>query len=75
LSHETCSYIRTYINAVSECVIMYLQRDFYNIIFKIKHKLYVASWSAPPPQGKIVGAHLAEAIPPVQCYLHCVVLK
>jgi hypothetical protein len=34
--------------------------DFYNIIFKIKCKLYIASWSAPPPppQGKILVAHV-----------------
>jgi hypothetical protein len=25
---------------------LYLQHDFYNIIFKIKHKLYIASGSA-----------------------------
>jgi hypothetical protein len=37
---------------------LYLQHDFYNRIFKIKHKLYATSGSAPPPQGKIVGAHL-----------------
>jgi hypothetical protein len=37
---------------------LYLQRDFYNIIFKIKHKLHVATGSSPsppPPQGKILG--------------------
>jgi len=28
---------------------LYLQIDFYNIIFKIKHKLYIASASAPYP--------------------------
>jgi hypothetical protein len=25
------------------------KQDFYNIIFKIKYKLYIASWSASPP--------------------------
>jgi hypothetical protein len=29
-----------------------LQHDFYNIIFKIKHKLYTPSGSAPPPPKK-----------------------
>jgi hypothetical protein len=28
---------------------LYLQHNFDNIIFKIKHKLYIASGSAPPP--------------------------
>jgi hypothetical protein len=28
---------------------LYLQHDFYNIIFKIKHKLYIALGLAPPP--------------------------
>jgi hypothetical protein len=36
LSHRTCSCIRMYINAVADSVILYLQHDFYNIIFKIK---------------------------------------
>jgi hypothetical protein len=43
-----------YINAVADSVMFYLQHGFYNIIFKIKHKLYIASGSAPhpTPQGK-----------------------
>jgi hypothetical protein len=36
---------------------MFSLHDFYNIIFKIKHKLYIASESAPH-QGKILCAHL-----------------
>jgi hypothetical protein len=36
-----------YINAVTDGVMLYLH-DFYNIIFKIKGKLYIASGSAPP---------------------------
>ena len=36
---------------------LYLVHEFYNIIFKVKYKLYIASGSAP--QGNIVGAHLA----------------
>jgi hypothetical protein len=47
-----------YINAVANSVTLYLQHDFYNIIFKIKHKLYIASGSAPH-QGKILDVHLA----------------
>jgi hypothetical protein len=40
-----------YVNAVANSVMLYLQDDFYNIIFKIKHKFYIASGSAllPPP--------------------------
>jgi hypothetical protein len=55
-----------YINAVADSVVLYLQHDFYNTIFKIKHKLYIASASEPPPlpppphQEKILGAHLSE---------------
>jgi hypothetical protein len=36
-----------YINAVADRVMLYLQHDFYNTIFKIKHRLYIASGSAP----------------------------
>jgi hypothetical protein len=32
-----------YINAVADSVMLYLQHDFYNIIFKMKHKLHIAS--------------------------------
>jgi hypothetical protein len=49
------------IDAVTDSVMLYLQRDFYNIIFKIKNKLYIASGSAPP-QRKILGAHLQHAV-------------
>jgi hypothetical protein len=48
LSHGTCSYIRMYINAVADSGMFYLQYDFCNINFKIKHKLCVASRSGPP---------------------------
>ena len=44
-----------YINAVANSVMLYLQQDFYNIIFKIKHNLYIASGSAPPPPRKNSG--------------------
>jgi hypothetical protein len=36
-----------YIHVVAESVMLCLRHDFYNIIFKIKHKLYIASGSAP----------------------------
>jgi hypothetical protein len=49
LSRGTCSYVCMYINAVPGSVILYLQHDFYDIVLKIKHKLYIASGSAPPP--------------------------
>jgi hypothetical protein len=38
-----------YISAVAGNVILYLQHEFYNMIFKIKHKLHTASGSPPPP--------------------------
>jgi hypothetical protein len=57
LSHGTCSYIRMYINAVAALRCAY-SMVFVNIIFKIKHKLYIASGTAPPPQWKILGARL-----------------
>jgi hypothetical protein len=41
-----------YTNAVAESGMLYLQHDFYNITFKVKHKLYIASGSAPPPSEK-----------------------
>jgi hypothetical protein len=37
---------------------LYLQHGFYNIIVKIKQRLYIAQGQSPPPQRKIVGAHL-----------------
>jgi hypothetical protein len=46
-----------------QSVMLYLQHDFYNIVFKITHKLSIALVSAPPPppastKGKILGVHL-----------------
>jgi hypothetical protein len=49
LSHGTCSYIRMYINAVADSVMLYLQRHFYNIIFKIKQIMCSFRVSPPPP--------------------------
>jgi hypothetical protein len=47
-----------YINAAAGSVMLCLQHGFYNVIFKIEHKFYVASGSAPPPPGRILGAHV-----------------
>jgi hypothetical protein len=50
-----------YINAVANSVMLYIELDFYNIIFKIKHNLYVGSLSPttttphPTAPGKIPG--------------------
>jgi hypothetical protein len=46
------------INAVADSVTLqlYLRHYFYNTFFKIKHKLYTASGSAPPPGGPTPGA-------------------
>ena len=53
MSHGTCSYIRMYINAVADSVMLYSRNDFYNVMFKIEHKLHIASGSAlPPPKEK-----------------------
>ena len=52
MSRGTCSYICMYINAVANSVMLQLRHDFYNIIFKIKHKLYIASGSAPAPSSE-----------------------
>jgi hypothetical protein len=41
-----------YINAVAGSVMLYLQHDFCNIIFKVENKLYTALWPAPPPPPK-----------------------
>jgi hypothetical protein len=61
LGHGTCSYTPTYMNAVADGV-MYLKHGICNIIFKTKHKLYIAPESAAPPtphpQGKTLGARL-----------------
>jgi hypothetical protein len=35
-----------HINSVANSVLLYLQHDFYNITFKIKHKLFIVSGSA-----------------------------
>jgi hypothetical protein len=50
MSQGTCCYIRVHTNAAADCDMLCLQRDFYNTIFKIKHKLYTASGSAPPKE-------------------------
>ena len=56
-----------YINEVADSVMLqlYLQHDFYNIIFKIKPKLYIDTGSATvPPQGKLLGAYpVASEVP------------
>jgi hypothetical protein len=39
-----------YINAVAKSVMLYLQHDFYNIIFKVTHKLHTALGSVPPKE-------------------------
>jgi hypothetical protein len=54
-----------YVNAAADSVMLqlYLRHDFYNMIFKIKHKSYVVSRSSftpHPPKEKILVAHLFD---------------
>ena len=51
MSHGTYSYICAYINTVANSVMLqvYLGHDFYNMIFKMKHKIYIALGLEPPP--------------------------
>jgi ribosomal 30S subunit maturation factor RimM len=54
-----------YINTVAGSVMLYLWSDFYNIIFKTKHKLYISSGSESHPpslQREILGAHVEKYI-------------
>jgi hypothetical protein len=55
-----------YINAVADSVMsqLCLGHGFYNMTFKIKNKLYIASRSAPPPppQSEILCAHLPPTL-------------
>jgi hypothetical protein len=54
-------FVCMYIKAVAGSVMLCLQHDYYNIVFKIKHKLYIVSGSAPPPpRRKILAAHLIQ---------------
>ena len=39
------------INAIVDSFMLYIRHDFYNIILKIKHKLYIASGSASSSPG------------------------
>jgi hypothetical protein len=58
LSHGTCCYIRMYINVVAGSFMLCLQRDFYNIDCKIKHKFISGSAPPPSPKRKNSGVHL-----------------
>ena len=64
MSPGTSSYISMYTNAVANSfrVQLYSEHEFYDIIFKIKRRLYIASGPAPfPLYGKTLGAHLHSA--------------
>jgi hypothetical protein len=61
LSHGTCSYIQMYKNAV-QTVLCCTYNMIFITIFKIKHKLYIASGAAPPCKGKILCAHLVTSL-------------
>jgi len=68
MSHGTCTYFCMYVNTVADNVMLqlYLWNNFYNIIFNIKHKLYIASgWPFHLPPMKTSGC----CTPPhVECY-------
>jgi hypothetical protein len=68
MEHVAAFYIYIYINAAANSAMLhlYLQNDFYSVIFKIKHKLRVAS--GPAPRLKILGAHLSIAVLPRKEY-------
>jgi hypothetical protein len=51
-----------YINAVADSVMLYLQLDFYNIIFKMKHKL--CSLRVSPSKEKFWVSACIATIPP-----------
>jgi hypothetical protein len=60
LSDGTCSYIRMYINAAANSVVWYLQHDFCNLIFKIRHKFYSLRVSPPPPSPRKISVLTPE---------------
>jgi hypothetical protein len=43
------AHVVIYIYMQLQTVMLYLRHDFYNIIFKIKHKLYIAPGVSPTP--------------------------
>ena len=45
MEHDICMYVNVGANSVT--LHLYAQHDFYIIIFKMKHKFYIASESAP----------------------------
>jgi hypothetical protein len=47
-------------NTIPDSVMLYIQHDFYKMIFKIKHKLCIASGSAPHPTKEISGCSPEE---------------
>jgi hypothetical protein len=49
MSHAWCSHICMCLNTVAGSIMLqlYLQCDFYNLIFQTKRKLYIASGSSP----------------------------
>jgi len=51
VNHRIISYIYMYINALAKNFVLqlYLWHDFYNTIFKVKHKLYIAPGCWPWP--------------------------
>jgi hypothetical protein len=56
-------------NAVADSVMLCLQHDFYNIIFKIKHKVYIdAGWNPPPPPSEKFWVRTRQRHFPISTY-------
>jgi hypothetical protein len=52
-----------YINTVAGSVMLYLQHDFYNIIFKSNINYTYSFWVAPPPpEGNILVTQLTNYV-------------
>jgi hypothetical protein len=69
LSHGARSYIWKRINAVVDSLMLYIQHDFYNIIFKMEDKLYI-DLGSPPPSGKKSGCARVWMETPHLKYIH-----
>jgi hypothetical protein len=63
-----CSHIRIYINEVANSVMLYVQHEFYNLIFKIKHKLHIPQGRPLPPTKEKFWVHTSDGCPLILLY-------